>query len=150
MYCIQIASGITCTFVFIELYSFVLGARNVLVCCSKKCHAHCRFCRYNTEYIYIKVSFIFYIFWSSKISQSIHFRLCIIPWLDQHLILFGGIQRVLNIDNCICRTLIILVSLFILTSTLALSSFLHLTCHSYLIGLHILMSTRFLPLWLLS
>lgn len=76
----------------------------------------------NTEYIYTKASFIFHISWFPKISQSIHFRLCWIPWLDQHLILLFGIQGILNIDNSICGSLIVLVFLLDLFNSLSSTS----------------------------
>lgn len=52
---IQIASGITCTFVFIELRSFVLGAGNVFVLLQKIMHIVSSATIINTEYIYTTV-----------------------------------------------------------------------------------------------
>lgn len=75
MYYTQIASGVTGTFVFIELWSFVLGAGNVFVCQKKKSATHIvsSVDIINTEHVYTKVSFVFHIFWFPKISQFTHF-----------------------------------------------------------------------------
>lgn len=148
---IQIASGITCTFVFIELRSFVLGAGNVFVLLQKIMHIVSSATIINTEYIYTTVWFIFHMFWFPKIPQSIHFRFCLI--LDQHLILFFSYKEFyILMINSICRSFIILVSLFYsLASRLVQSSVAHPTSHSSFRRSHILVSTHdSWSLWWLS